>query len=458
MGIKRLATYVLHQPPPFHLRKPAIDLKIEPMKIKFWLFLLGLTLLAASRAFALEGSIHLVTYQYTGFRVDETEQGIRVRRLLSQIHDMGVRTLIFNFRGRMVGGRSSDIDTITPSDQRNLEEWHLKETIRYAKSLGFEIAIRPILLVVGPKWEFPYTENGFTWWHGNIDPDKPSEWFEQYFQFHQRYLRIASENQAKWYSLGAEMHSMTSGFGERNPRSPHGYPQEWIKLVQRAREIVGPQVQLTYGVNYTDQYVLEEGERSWGGEFEQWRYDMTFLARKSSDIRHQKLMRQLWRSFDFIGLDFYRSLGKAQDTYPKIFSELSDKLYELSYSHLAHLYWAWSTMSMVSGATPPMALQEIGYASVEKCFVAPYLYEDEDAHINYLHQAAAWDALLRAVTMQLPTSGWMQEIGIWQVLVDEDTDLHPKGGFSPLGKPLTIDTIRKYLLLSHTSKTKLPKK
>lgn len=427
------------------------------MKIKFWSLLLGL-ILFASEVFALEGSIHLVTYQYTGFRVDETEQGLRVRRLLAQIHDLGVRTLIFNFRGRMVGGRSSDIDSITPLAQRNIEEWHLKETIRYAKSLGFEIAIRPILLVVGPSWEFPYVENGFTWWHGNINPNNPTEWFDRYFEFHQRYLRIAFENQALWYSLGAEMHSMTSGFGERNPRSPHGYPAEWNKLIQRARKIVGPLVQLTYGVNYTDQYVLEEGVRSWGGEFGQWRYDMTFLARTAPDIEHQKQMRELWRSFDFIGLDFYRSLGSAKETYPKSFSELSDKLYEVSYSHIAHLYWAGSTMSMVSGAHPRLALQEIGYASVENCFVAPYLYENEDAQVNYLHQAAAWDALLRAVTMQLPTSGWMKEVGIWQVLVDEDADLFPKGGFSPLGKPLTIDTIKKYLLLSHTSKSKLPEK
>lgn len=427
------------------------------MKIKLLIIFLGLGFYYSS-VWALEGSIHLVTYQHTGFRVDETDQGLRMRRLLHKIHDIGISTLIFNFRGRMVGGRSSDIDSVTPLAERNLEEFHLKETIRYAKKLGFDIAIRPILLVVGPSWEFPYVEDGFTWWHGNIHPDDPAEWFEKYYLFHERYLRIASEVQAKWYSLGAEMHSITSGFGERNPSSPHGFPADWVKLVERARSIVGPLVQLTYGVNYTDQYVLEEGQRSWGGEFEQWRYDMTFLARTQADIEHQLQMRKLWRSFDFIGLDFYRSLGKAQDEYPKVFSELSDKLYELSYSHIAHLYWAWSTMSQASGASPPMSLQEIGYASVENCFVAPYLYEDDKAKINYLHQAAAWDALLRALTMQLPTGGWMREIGIWQVLVDDDTDLLPEGGFSPLGKPLTIDTLKKYLLLSHKAKAKLPSK
>jgi hypothetical protein len=421
------------------------------MKIKLLGFILGLTLTATS-VFALEGSIHLVTYQPYGFRVDETDQGQRVRRLLLKLHDLGIRTLVFNFRGRMVTGTSSDIDSVTPPEFRKAEEEYLKETIAYAKTLGFEIAIRPILLVVGPSWEFPYVENGFTWWHGNIRPTNPTEWFNKYFQFHERYLRIASEIGAKWYSLGAEMHSMTSGFGERNPLSPHGYPAEWVKLIQRARDIVGTSVQLTYGVNYTDQYVLEEGERSWGGEFEQWRYDMTALARTPADIEHQLQMRALWRALDFVGLDFYRSLGKAQEQYPKTLPELSDKLYELSHSHISHLYWAWSTMSQVSGASPPMALQEIGYASVENCFVAPYLYEDDKAKVNYLHQAAAWDALLRALTMPLPTANWMKEIGIWQVLVDEDTDQIPKGGFSPLGKPLSVDILQKYLMLSNSRK------
>ena len=427
------------------------------MKIRLLGFLLGLVLFSHS-VLALEGSIHLVTYQPYGFRVDETDQGQRVRRLLHKIQDLGIRTLIFNFRGRMIGGQSSDIDSVTPPEFRAIEVQYLKETIAYAKSLGFAIAIRPILLVVGPSWEFPYVENGFTWWHGNIHPKNVPEWFDQYFKFHERYLQIAADVGATWYSLGAEMHSMTSGFGERNPSSPHGYPAEWIKLIQQARHIAGPQVQLTYGVNYTDQYVLEEGEKSWGGEFEQWRYDMTFLARKPRDIEHQQKMRELWRSLDFIGIDFYRSLGKATDQYPKSFSELSDKLYEFTHSHIAHLYWAWSTMSQVSGASPAMALQEIGYASVQNCFVAPYLYEDDKAKINYLHQAAAWDALLRALTMPLPTAQWMKEVGIWQVLVDEDTDLLPKGGFSPLGKPLTEETLKKYFLLSNSQKSKLPSK
>jgi len=427
------------------------------MKIKLLGFFLGL-LLFAPPSLALEGGIHLVTYQPYGFRVDDTDQGIRVRRLLHKIYDLGIRTLIFNFRGRMVGGQSSDIDSITPPEFRTIEEEYLKETIVYAQTLGFKIAIRPILLVVGPSWEFPYVEDGFTWWHGNIHPRNVREWFNKYFLFHERYLRIASEVGASWYSLGAEMHSMTSGLGERNPNSPHGYPAEWIKLIHRARQIVGPLVQLTYGVNYTDQYVLEEGERSWGGEFEQWRYDITFLARTPQDIAHQAHMRELWRLLDFVGLDFYRSLGKALDQYPKTFSDLSDKLYELSYSHIAHLYWAWSTISQASGASSRMALQEIGYASVENCFVAPYLYEDHKSKINYLHQAGAWDALLRALTIPLPTEGWMKEVGIWQVLVDEDTDLNPNGGFSPLGKSLTSAVLKRYLLLSNSREAELPHK
>lgn len=373
-----------------------------------------------------------------------------MRRLLGKIKDLGIDTVIFNFRGRMVTGTSSDIDSVTPLEYRDLEELHLKSTIRYAQSMGFKVAIRPILLVVGPKWEFPYEADGITWWHGNIKPDDPTEWFKKYFAFHERYMRIAKEVGAAWYSIGAEMHSMTSGFGERDDNWKHGYPEEWVKFITRARELMGPSVKITYGVNYTDQYILEDGIRTWGGEFAQWRHDISFLARTPADIRHQKNMRALWRALDFVGLDFYRSLGTSRASYSKNYTELVETLSDFSSSHMNHLYGLWQNISEMTGDSRPLAIQEIGYRSVEKCFVAPYLYEDDKTPINYTHQAAAWDALLGSLTSSRTDMSWMNGVGIWQVLVDDDSDQNINGGFSPLGKEITTKTLRKYFLLSNT--------
>ncbi|MFS4461186.1 glycoside hydrolase family 113 [Bdellovibrio sp. HCB2-146] len=420
------------------------------MKQKLFCLWLGI-LLFSSSVFAVDPGIHLVTYQYYGFRVDETDQGLRMRRLLGKIKDLGIKTLIFNFRGRMVTGKSSDIDSMTPMEFRNLEEWHLKETILLAKRMGFNVAIRPILLVVGPNWEFPYEENGITWWHGNIKPENPAAWFEKYFAFHERYMRVAKEAGVSWYSIGAEMHSMTSGFGDRDSHWRHGFPEEWVKFITRARELMGPGVKITYGANYTDQYILEDGVRTWGGEFAQWRHDISFLARTPEDIRHQKNMRELWKSLDFIGLDFYRALGTLRDTYPKDYKELVEKLSDFSGSHMNHLYGMWQNIIEMTGSWRPLALQEIGYRSVEKCFVAPYLYEDDKTPINYIHQAAAWDALLGSLTSQRSDMAWMNGIGIWQVLVDDNSDENINGGFSPLGKEITTKTLQKYFLLSNTN-------
>ncbi|HWU44234.1 MAG TPA: hypothetical protein VN132_12375, partial [Bdellovibrio sp.] len=95
-------------------------------------------------------AINIITYQPTGFRVDDTAQGQRVRRIFQKIKELGVDTLIFNFRAQMITGVSSDIRPDVQSTQQADEETLLKQTITYAKSLGFKIAFRPILLVVGP--------------------------------------------------------------------------------------------------------------------------------------------------------------------------------------------------------------------------------------------------------------------------------------------------------------------
>ena len=389
-------------------------------------------------------AINIITYQPTGFRVDDTAQGQRVRRIFQKIKELGVDTLIFNFRAQMITGVSSDIRPDVQSTQQADEETLLKQTITYAKSLGFKIAFRPILLVVGPHGEFPYTDNSTIWWHGNIRPTNVPEWFDHFFAYHQRYMRIAQEAEIAWYSIGAEMHSMTSGLGSRDPSWRFGFPALWVDFISKARQILGPQIQITYGANYTDQYVLEEGTKTWGGEFAQWTHDLTFTPQSAEEERHQNDMRALWKSLDFVGLDYYRALGSSTTDYPKEYSRLIPLLNSYSQNYAQNIDANLQAIDAALKMQSALALQEVGYRSVEKCFVSPYLYEDDHTPINYEHQAAAWDALL--MSLWIPEWSWLKGLGIWQVLLDDDSDQIINGGFSPLGKDLTENVLRKYFL------------
>jgi hypothetical protein len=415
------------------------------MKIIICAILLLLTGFQSLAALPREAAINIITYWPTGFRVDDSEQGQRVQRLLQKIKDLGVTTVIFNFRGKMIGGTTNEVSSVVPADQQREEEYHLEATIRFAQNLGLQVAFRPILLVVGPHGEFPYEDDqGVLWWHGVINPENPEEWFRSFFNYHARYMKIASRTGAVWYSIGAEMHSLTSGLGSRNRPRRFGRPDLWIQLVQRARDLMGPKVKITYGANYTDQYVLENGIRTWGGEFEQWRHDLTFKARSTKEILHQQYLRSFWSSLDFIGLDYYRALGTASAKYPDSYDDLIKVLTPFSIQYATNLQNALKQINTAATTNKNLAIQEVGYRSVEKCFVSPYLYEDGHTPINYKHQAAAWDALL--MSLWNPNTPWMNSIGIWQVLVDDDSDLTTNGGFSPLGKDPTEKVLKKYFI------------
>lgn len=390
----------------------------------------------------MEAGVNIVTYDPLGFRVDNTVQGQRVRRLLEKIRALGIDVIIFNFRALMIRGTSSDIRPVVPVDLQGEEEAHLKEMVLYARSLGLDVAFRPIMLVVGPKGEFPYVDRGVSWWHGNIRPTNPTTWFQSFFSYHERYMKLAKEVGAKWYSFGAEMHSMTSGLGSRASSWRFGYPELWLQYLAKARQVLGPSVKLTYGINYTDQYVLENGQRTWGGELRQWHYNLTFAAKTAKEKTHQTNLRNLWKGFDFIGIDYYRALGSPSKKYPDEYLDLILQLNSFSHFYAKDLDLMLTDIQKTTGVGLQLALQEVGYQSVEKCFTSPYSYEDGRTPVNYLHQAVAWDSLLSSL-WQMPWP-WMRGVGIWQVLMDDDSDLKINGGFSPLGKEPTEHVLKKY--------------
>lgn len=414
------------------------------MKVILLIFLFfGFHLKSQAAEQTLSAGLHLVTYQSWGFTIDSTQQGQRVKRILEEARRLGFKTVIFNFRGHMITGTGSEIHSTVPLKDQATEERLLIETATYAKSLGLNVAFRPILLVVGPKGEFPYTDGKNYWWHGNIKPKNINTWFANYFKFHEPYLKIAATVGAEWYSIGAEMHSLTSGLGDRDANWRLGYPQMWVDFIHKARAVLESKVKITYGINYTDQYVLADRQKTWGGELEQWRYYLTGTFQKPVNVQHQKNLRELWTALDVIGIDYYRALATSTEAFSNNFAVLVGQLEPRAQSHASQLDNSLTEIALTIGTEKPLFFQEVGYRSVEKCFLDPSAYEGDGGKYNLIHQAAAWEVFLRAYWV--PSWPWMTGFGLWQVLVDEDTVATKDKGFTPLGKGPVENVLQKYL-------------
>lgn len=417
------------------------------MKLLAVFFSIALSVGAPAKASSLkrEAALHLVTYQSWGFTVDPTAQGQRVRRIVQSAKDLGFSTIVFNFRGHMITGRGSDIRSTVPTAEQATEQRLLLETAAFVRAQGMKVAFRPILLVVGPKGEFPYSENNEFWWHGVIAPRDTELWFDNYFKFHERYMNLAREAKADWYSIGAEMHSMTSGLGARakDPQRQLGHPGKWVEMIAKARKIMGPDVKVTYGINYTDQYVLANGQKTWGGELEQWRFFLTEDFQSPAYQAHQINLQALWQSLDIVGIDYYRAMASTSDKFSTDHRALVQQLLPRAQSHASQLDNTLTEIALTVGFEKPLFFQEAGYRSVEKCFLDPSSYESDGGRYSLLHQAAAWDTFFKAYWE--PQWPWMAGVGVWQVLVDADTAPVGDKGFTPLSKEPVESVFRRYL-------------
>lgn len=391
---------------------------------------------------AVKKAMNLTTYQSWGYTVDSTPQGERVKGLILRLKDLGFNHLTFNVRAKMVTGQADDVGSFVPLAEQATEERLLEETVDFAHAHGFTTGIRPILLVVGPRGEFPYTKNGVTWWHGNIEPRDRARWFASLKNFHERYMQLAARKQMVQYTIGAELHSMTTGLGERRPKRPRGEPALWTDMVKYAKSILGSKTEVVYDVNYTDQYVLEGGTKKLGGEFEQFRYEMTRDYRKPQDLKFQNELREFWASLDVIGIDMYRALASRRSGHPSDLEALATRLRTRADSHATQLDTSLLEIEVATGEAKNLELKEIGYRSVEGSFVDPASYESSGGRLSVLHQAGGWKAILDSfLAAQWP---WFQGVHVWETNVDRD-HLDPRDlGFSPLGKTESESVFRDY--------------
>jgi hypothetical protein len=282
-----------------------------------------------------------------------------------------------------------------------------------------------------------------TWWHGNIEPPDVDKWFQSYYRFHERYLRIAARAGVEWYSVGAEMHSLTSGRDRRKSGLRYGYPEKWVSMIEKARAILGPGVKITYGVNYTDQAVRDGGVKVLGGELKQWQIFMTQKPRNREEERVRSGLLRLWCALDLIGIDYYRALASGS-RFPAGFDALAELLSQRTSSHATELDTILTEISLENGCDRDVYFQEVGYRSVTNGFLSPAAYESRGGEPNALHQAAAWEAVFRGYWE--PRWPWMKGVGAWQVLVDRDVDESGRAtGFSPFDNRITEKVMKRYL-------------
>jgi hypothetical protein len=176
---------------------------------------------------------------------------------------LGANHIIINLKATMTGPHSNEVIPSTPPAERNNEKQRLARLIRYIRSQGMTIGLRPIFFVVGPNGEFPYSEvqsDGTVkiWWHGNIQPADPNRWFESFKVYLDLYLPLAGILKVEEFTLAAELYSMTVGIEDQWKEFPFGFPGRWLQLLRYVRSKL-PNSRLMYDINFTDDKVSSDG-------------------------------------------------------------------------------------------------------------------------------------------------------------------------------------------------------
>lgn len=368
---------------------------------------------------------------------------------VDQIKALGANHIVLNVRAKMEGPRSVDIIPLTNAGPVAAEARKMSALIRYIKSLGMTVGLRPIFFVVGPKGEFPYEETlpnkpKKVWWHGNIQPHDPDRWFENFQRYLDRYLTIARVAKIDEFTIGAELYSMTVGIEDQWKEHPHGFPGRWNQLLKFVRSKLGKDVRIMYDINFTDDIDQSSSIARSGGELERWRYRLVDLANSPNQQERAiwEELVQFWNGLDAIGIDMYRSLAFRNDVLPKDQKSLVQFLSDRALAYANQLDVTLLEISTITGDIKPVALKEVGFRSVENAFIDPFTYATAQGKINISHQAMGYEALFRG--FQVPNFEWFKGFVFWDIPLNPSAHGPQDRGFSPLGKPETESVIRKY--------------
>ena len=384
-----------------------------------------------------------------GFLLDASPTGAKTdaQNAVDQIKRLGSKHVEINVRATMITGQGTELIPVTPPSERSNELRRIVRLVQYIHSQGMTAGLRPIFFVVGPNGEFPYTEklaDGKTkiWWHGNIQPSDPNRWFESFRTYMDAYISVANFAKADEFTIGAELYSMTVGVEDQWKEYPYGFPGRWLTLLRYVKTKL-PRARIMYDINFTDDSSSESGFEKSGGELERWRYRLVDLANPTRPEEKQIWddLIAFWKELDAPGIDMYRSLASPDQRIPRDYPSLVKLLKQRTDSYASQLDTALTEIAMVTGVEKKVFFKEIGYRSVEKGFIDPFIYASEHGQVNSAHQAAAYEAFLKSFwEAKWP---WFGGVSFWDVAVDPSKKGPMDLGFSPLGKKQTEDLILK---------------
>lgn len=380
-------------------------------------------------------------YLYDASPTEKTHAQIAVDKAKA----LGANHIILNLKATMKGPRSSEITPMTPPAERNGEKMRINRLVKYIRSQGMTIGLRPIFFVVGPQGEFPYTEtlpdgSKKVWWHGNIQPDDPDRWFESFKIYLDSYLPLAQILKVEEFTVGAELYSMTVGLEDQWKQYPYGFPGRWLQLLRYVRSKL-PEARLMYDINFTDDRVDSNGIGTTGGELERWRYRLVDLAEPADPAQYAiwKDLVNFWNELDAIGIDVYRSLASNNQKIPQDYNALVNLLKLRTDSFATQMDNTIGQINMVVQTEKPIQFKEVGFRSVNNGFIDPFAYAGSGTP-NVVHQAAALQAYFESFwTVNWP---WFKGFSFWEISLDPTKEGVNDNGFSPVGKKQSEDIIK----------------
>lgn len=408
-----------------------------------------LAVLFGANAHAMYKGFNLTEYE--GFQYDaasdkKTDAQVAVDRAKA----LGVNHIELNIRAKMIGPFSNEIVPVTPATDSANELKRIVRLMNYIHSQNMTVGLRPIFFVVGPAGEFPYIvkdKNGVdkTWWHGNIQPSNPSNWFLSFQNYLDRYALAAKLGKADTYTIGAELYSMTVGVEDQWAEFPFGFPNNWISLLRYFKTKLGTTTKIAYDINFTDDSNSDaSGILKSGGELERWRYRLVDLADPQDPAQKQTWLDlvQFWKELDLIGVDMYRSLADASEPIPEKFDDLVAHLMKRADSYAQQLDTTLLEIQLTLDVEKEIVFKEIGFRSVDNSFIDPFNYASASGKYNEMHQAAGYKAIFESFWAK--GFSWFKGINFWDIAVDPKAQGPNDLGFSPLNKPLTEEQIKKY--------------
>ncbi len=475
------------------------------------------------------------------------------QRVVDQLYDLGVRQINLSPRAVMTDPWKAEVVPMTPPGEQRDERARYLRLIRYIKSKGMAVGIRPIFFVVDNAGKTPYTEeipvafadpiksahatlmklvtepaqvgnvapvveglvdkailalepagaqpreatrgetwlikrakgvktrvanlpklagaelltettrilnrmvliaNKRDWWHGNVEPEDVNRWFESFTQYLNLYLPIAKIGNVDEFTIGAELYSMTVGIEDTWDEQPYGFPQNWLKVLNYVKERLPRTCRIMYDINFTDDKVEAGGLDQHGGEFLRWKIRLVDFKEKAKTPQDKIIYEsyvKLWKGLDAVGIDNYRSLATKQTAIPANYAALVKTLQQTSDRYVSQIELALleieNTEAEVDGKVVPIGrkdviLKELGFRSVTKSFIDPFVYAGNRGELNLEHQAAAYEATFKSFWNE--NLDWFKGIVFWDASIDLTKQGPEDLGFSPIRKPPVEKVLRTY--------------